>query len=358
VNQLELLHVSAVKAHELTQAFLTPGYAYERFANFIDPTSNTMLYRALAVLGTPNYVLGNVPGGREQGRINLNTITEEEIFQALCDAQNLSQPYSAFSVAEVQAIYRKLITSRNLAPGTPLPVPLNWNPMPSGEGSPLKSFATGNNLDTFFRLDPTLPLPSLPLFTVGSSTGHPYLRPALLQKIFNNVSTTSNVFAVHWTVGYFEVVDESVKPARLGAEIGRAENRHVRNRFFAIVDRSGLQLFNTTTSSAVGAGSNQSVSVTAFTGPLNSGTWDIRVGMLLEVNDAGNPALNEVVVVKSVNGATSSFTADFAFPHAAGVAIVCRGNPGPKTNNTAPPFVSPYNPRADTGVVLHLSVVQ
>jgi hypothetical protein len=42
-----------------------------------------------------------------------------------------------------------------------------------------------------------------------------------LQKIFNNITTTSNVFGVWWTAGYFEVVDESVRPPRLGKEIGR-----------------------------------------------------------------------------------------------------------------------------------------
>src|SRR5262249_5861233 len=65
-----------------------------------------------------------------------------------------------------------------------------------------------------------------------------------LQKIFNNISTTSNIFAVWWTVGYFEVVDETVRPQRLRAEVGRAEGRHIRHRFFAILDHSRLQLYS------------------------------------------------------------------------------------------------------------------
>src|SRR5262249_54205831 len=70
--------------------------------------------------------------------------------------------------------------------------------------------------------------------------GFPQKRFELLTKIYNNITLRSNVFAVWLTVGFFEVVDESVMPPTLGAEIGLSENRQVRHRRLAIVDRTNL----------------------------------------------------------------------------------------------------------------------
>src|SRR5262249_36290346 len=146
------------------------------------------------------------------------------------------------------------------------------------------------------------------------------------------------------------------------------------HRFFAIVDRSGLQVYagNMSGAAGVSAGANQVVSIDPHTirtsrgpagasnatlnyavgdvvnsagvayyciqpntniVPTNTSYWlpVLQAGMSFEVDTGLNM---EVVSIKSVNA--SQFTADFTLNHAAGVPILLRGNPGPQLN---------YNPR-------------
>jgi hypothetical protein len=176
---------------------------------------------------------------RLPGKINLNTVWDEEVFQALCDAQ-LS---NSFSFANVSDAFHRLKTSRT--PGFK-----GSMETPGDRDRPFRSLATGFTpyddtqlaggglpdtlLRSFSGSSDTQPLLAVPGMT------HPYQSYQLLTKIFNNVTVRSNVFAVWVTVGFFEVIDDTTRPVKLGAEIGRAESRQLRHRMFAIVDRSRL----------------------------------------------------------------------------------------------------------------------
>jgi hypothetical protein len=359
VNQLELLHMSGYKPHELTQQFVTAAGPFKHYAPWNDPS--TLLYRALELMDTPNHMAGTARVW--PGNINLNTITEEEIFQALCDSQD-AQRAPLFTQADVKAIYNKLLIQRSL--GGP-------------EGTPFQSFGTGDINRTWLQPN---------LFTVGDPNAHPYAKLALLQKIFNNITTTSNVFGVWWTTGFFEVVDETVRPARLGKEIGRDEGRHIRHRFFAVVDRSGLQLgtmftggislvapqWDPTVKYTSGAvvtykgrayrntvffpntniGNDPSVPNSKFWGGASIGFVSfgtgsnkanfvpiaIEPGMVLELG-------TQLVSVLDINTFNNSFTSTTSIP--AGTYVI-RGNPGPPPN--------PYNLRRNTNIVLHMTVIE
>jgi hypothetical protein len=235
----EVLHVAACPPYQLTHRFISPDRTgtvrkFNHRAPWLE--QETRLYRLLEFLEAhaAGEAVVEVSPFRVPGRINLNTVWDEETFLALCDWPD---------DAQARAMFQRLIAGRtpDLAGGGGL----------GPRDRPFRSLATGYTAtgDTQYPrgsgLEDTL-LRSAEggeqrLFQpTGSADDHPYLRDRLFIKVFNNVTTRSNVFAVWLTVGFFEVTDETTRPVRLGAEIGRAENRHVRHRMFAIVDRSVL----------------------------------------------------------------------------------------------------------------------
>jgi hypothetical protein len=181
---------------------------------------------------TPTTISERIPGS-----ININTIWDPEVLMALCDPQ----PSNAFTDTQIGHVFNYLLEKRS-----------NQG-RPGKDDKPFQSVATG-----FYPVKDEIQFPGMSidhtvlqaragdtgrqrLFEVPVRPPHPYLQYQLLNKIFNNITVRSNVFAVWITVGFFEVTDDSSRPVKLAAEMGRAENRHIRHRMFAIVDRSVLQ---------------------------------------------------------------------------------------------------------------------
>ncbi len=179
-------------------------------------------------------------GDRVPGRVNINTIWDEETFQALCDAQ----PANGFSDdPQVKDMFQQMIRRRTRdLDGRPGPADRPFRGLAAGfvpSNDAQHRDGLGVN-DTLLRsVDQDGGPNTQRLFQVPGAS-HPHPQFELMTKVFNHLTTRSNVFAVWLTVGFFEVADESARPVRLGPEIGQAENRHVRHRMFAIVDRSVL----------------------------------------------------------------------------------------------------------------------
>jgi hypothetical protein len=295
--------------------------------------------------GAPFQVLTTTMGSRLAGKININTIWDIETFRALCDAQT---PNGFSGVGgDVDTIYSLMLASRT--PGA--------NNVPGATDKPFWSLAAGLTSpgDTQYpgglSIENTLlrsqsggggGTPRLfEITTLAAPNNHPYRRMELLTKIYNNLTTRSNVFAVWVTVGFFEVVDDTTLPVKLGAEIGRSVNKQIRHRMFAIVDRTAVNplLFSTTSGTAVaGGGAAATVTPAAMTATDNFGNvWSIQVGDSLLVDTGANQEIVQVTAVTS-----STFTANFNLAHAANVGITKLWGPQMRLNPHQLPGLIPY----------------
>jgi len=159
------------------------------------------------------------------------------------------------------------------------------------------------------------------------------------------------------------VNDDTVRPVRLGAELNRSENRHVRHRMFALVDRTNMtSLPNNTFYGGVnltnpgGPLPQQGTTNMSTSGvdPRTGRAWQIQArtatqrGTLL-VFDPNDPGGNEETVeVLAVDPVNNIITANFLNPNHGGGSVTIRGNPGPWTR---------YDPRQDAAVVPYFSII-
>lgn len=387
ISPVELMLVSQYRPHELTQQFIQgpndpkTGAPSQRQKHLIPSSTwydpNEKLYRMFEFFAAGNTMQWSPVGGRAIGRININTVWDREIFRALVDPQPSNFFYDP-SLGNIDKMFDKLVVYRSPehAPGP------NDKPF----------LARGGALDidnTFFRADPfdnraIPPQNKRRLFEVesidpnsGFNQGHPYVQQELLRKLFNNVTTRSNVFAVWLTVGFFEVTDEATR--QLGPELGRAEGRHIRHKMFAILDRSSLTISSSVNPATmalqpqVGKVGPQPIIIPTLDQivpgtrsvkiPRNSmldfegADWTIRAGDYLLVD----PGPNQEIVRVTGTGA-DYVTAAFRASHSANISLIrvsdsqgvpagLPGNPGPQ------PRFDVRNPMYQ-GIVRYFSVIE
>jgi hypothetical protein len=393
VNPGELLQVSCFPPHLLTQKFNENGLKFNHRKPWEDPQS--FLYRFFEVIQTPDYapIPGSVYGGKFTGKMAINPMFDGELLDALCDSTT-TQVYNG-NATDTTTVFGKMAKSRSPWPAANPEV----RPGPSDEldttdvatawqgyypnvpfkpysvgvydpaTNPSQQYPKGLGLgSTLFRTDSTNKL------IFGTGQAHPYQNFELLGKIMNNVTTRSNVFAVWLTVGYFEVTDDTVRPVKLGKEIGKDENRKIRRRMFAIVDRTHLffpeQAGTLALPVAANAGAQQFfvtpnvLTNSAVPGTLNL-TLNIRKGLQLIV-DKGLPT-QEIISVTSVSSEMPPVaSAVFTQNHAAGAPLnvivptnatsvtgmsttTYFGNPGPQPA---------FDYRSNAWIVPYASIIQ
>lgn len=252
INPMDLLYVSTYKPHELTQQFIPAGagpnpatnLAHQQILSLAVRNPATRLFRGLEMMGTQSWMHGVPFGGRIPGKININTVWPDTasgdslVLRCLADSyENLSAPdiaNNAFTQTQAETVFRNFLLART--PGT--------IPMPGDQ--PMWSLGIPNPSTPDLQYPPPVPpgaVTNKTLLNPGFSpaalaAAHPYMKEDLLRKIYNNITTRSNVFAVYVTTGFFYVRDDSTLPVKLGAEIDPL----LRHKMFAIVDRTNLSL--------------------------------------------------------------------------------------------------------------------
>lgn len=409
ISPMELLHVSAWSPHMLTRRFMlgadnTPTSTFGHYAPWFDypPAVSTSmgapwwfdanpqtvansplganvshrLYRLFEFLESGDWATGVNGLGRIPGKVNINTIWDAEILQALIDANpsigiTVNAPNAPTNNGDpVANIFANLLKSRSpnyVNNGTIGPVNMGTGnddrpflPLSTGLTSkPSTQYLNGASVttDTLLRLSPNAGPPQLLLFQNPNDTQalHPYLQTQLLTKLHNKVTTRSNTFAVFATVGFFQVTNPTATPPTLGAEIGRSEGRQIRHRMFAIVDRTNLSSFTSASSTNVAAPTLANPTGNTTITLSSSFPAYFQAGMELVIEPG--TANEETVVIQVLNTANNQITANFTKVHpnpaitgnpSTTYQVIQRGNPGPQSR---------YDPRNDPLVVPYFSII-
>ena len=230
---------------------------------FLNPTYFPYNGTFTANPGTQYFLppFNTVSNYRDPGKMNLNTITDAQVFSCLMNGMS-SPTYGQLCDSRRcdGATYNGTnITAINTGMSTSQPTYFG-NPFRSAAGSDLVPIPSmlhsggGNATLLHSGRDRSTPDSSnVPLFAnntsildYNSATRNPYFAYQGLQRICNNVTTRSNVFGVWLTIGYFEAIPTQSGTAdaghpdgyQLGEEIGSDTGEVERHRAFYIFDRS------------------------------------------------------------------------------------------------------------------------
>ncbi len=168
---------------------------------------------------------------REPGKVNINTVTDERVWNAVMAEYGLSTTYQDWARSRARNGTTNAIDVTNPYRSAEA---FNWVSQPASVVPPAETGLFRRRVDSGGT--PT----DIPLFDYDSgntwedTTRGAYFKYDMRQRLGNLVTTRSSVFAIWITVGYFEVDATGAPIAELGADTGDT----TRHRGFFIVDRS------------------------------------------------------------------------------------------------------------------------
>jgi hypothetical protein len=350
INPMELIHVPCCKPHELTQMATRWGDSVAQAGVTTFPFAsnwpwfdeNTRLYRFLEAVGVSPLQAGEARHGRVLGKVNVNTMHSEEVFQAVADAAVANN----FTPTDVTTGYNNLVAQRPIASfGQANNVDFSSAISKKGFNKSLLGYQSFASTAAGNAEVPFGNLLDVQGFSASGASPAIYPRKELLTKIGNSVTTRSNVFAVWITTGYFEVIDDSAQPPTLGAEIGKLDGINIRHRMFAIVDRTNMVNAQLTgVAYSVPAAPVQNVDfglpgafiLKSVVPPYNNVVATPAMILTFEPNTDNE----ETIILRLYNNPANPadplnghIVGDFQKPHNPGggatITIINRGNPGP-----------------------------
>jgi hypothetical protein len=283
INATELLHVSAAPPHSLTARFFdgagtSTAASYHRHTRYWQGGSMVgtqpllrhagaqglqfqNLYKAFDLIQAGNNMI-NVPlGGREPGKVNINMMNSQAVFNAVLDPQEGNSFYgTAFAANPMLTtggidVWTNLNTQQlnQTCARTPNGLPratIDETGIAGGD-RPFKGFGGSINIDeTLFRYthNTNTPPPGTvvaPIFQNNVATAnHPYFQQEPLRKMWNSTTTVSDSFLVLMTIGFFEVINDGpytlANQPILGKELFERIPGDLRGQFAAVVDRSNI----------------------------------------------------------------------------------------------------------------------
>lgn len=235
--------------YHLILDWITTGSPFKGTETWFDPAKSQNF--SAEGINKFRFPFNSVHGYREPGKININTVSDPRVWDAVMGDWGASG-------AGYGCTFQELVESRRGSAGNQLDangsLPTYWgNPFrvasaaglaPSGLGQPT------NNVGLLRKhpSKPNLALFGVSDYTVGQAAGNEYrdasrhrlMAVENIERLSNLVTTRSNVYAIWVTVGYFEVTPGGSNPDgyQIGQELGSDTGEIKRHRGFGIYDRS------------------------------------------------------------------------------------------------------------------------